>query len=307
MPDIGVDATVEKMMKGGSQATPAEHPSGSAPAANTAGSKEETTHVTDTETLSAFDQELITEYQEEYDAAKDKSTFLSALKKSYRKQAKQMTELGQLRKAVNALKDAGVTNDDLLELINQRKGKSAPKVSGNGSDTPKRGFQRYLKDDTAPAEREHLREAEQVVRELVEDMVEDRLTKEVKPIREKLDADAQEARSQRRTTLVKEIDELEDVHGFKGSLVETYREQMMELGLRNPKWSARKLLQILANEDEYDHGRMAGAKSSKESETPSKGQRPASVVKQSSTELPRDKRGRISVSSALDFLLKPKR
>lgn len=302
MPELGVNETVEKML---GEAAPVEKPPAPAPVPVTPEStptdappapSPETTAAE----LTAFDQELIAEYQEEYDTAGDKPTFLKALKRSYRKQAKQMTELGQLRKAVGALRDAGVSNDDLIALVNRKKaGSSAPSSPPAGEG--KRGFQRYLQDATDPAEREQLRTAEQVMREVVEDAIAQSLDREVKPLKEQLDNAKQDALRRREATLMQEIDDLENTHGWKGSVVESYRQAMLNLGLSNPQWSARKLLNIIGDPDVLEIGRVAATAPKTPDAKP-----PASPVikKPAAAEVPRSANGRSSITKFLNQIVR---
>lgn len=308
MPGISVDAAVEKMVAEAPTTTVVdETPTPKAPAQDAPVEKVEKSETPDTDTkgedgLTAFERELVGEYGEEYANVPEaqRPAFLSALKRSYRKQAKQMTELGNLRKAVGALRDAGVSNEDLVELIQKRKNKT-PDAKLPSAAEVKRGFKRYLDESTDPAEREHVTKAEQVVRELVEDLVEERLGQRVKPLEEKFHASERQQQEHRAATLETEINELEDTHGFKGSLVETYRKEMLDLGLKNPRLSARKLLQIVATDEEYDHGRVV-ATSPEKREKPVEKSTPV-VKKPAPEQLPRNTKGRVSVTNALDLLM----
>lgn len=314
---VGVEQAVGKMLRRAPAAAAAkENPEPQAPASDTPAKQPEPSQApaakqdaaTENEQPSSFEQELIQEYQEEYSQLPEgqRKPFLDALKRTYRKQAKQMTELGNLRKAVSALKDAGVTNDDILALINQKKSgrAAAPTANGNGTET-RRGFRRWETEASTPEDRENLTKAEQVVRELVEDMLAERLEKEVKPLRDRIELEDSRLREERSKTLTKEINDLEDVQGFKGSLIETYREQIMELGLRNPRWSARKLLNIVAEPDEIETGRVAKSDNGQKQRVPA-----ASAVNKSTTQqvdLPRKRSGTISVTQAIDKILRGKR
>src|SRR3990167_8187657 len=263
MAETSVDAIVEKMVKTTPVAKVTEDKSvPEAPVVETPvksvdvnGKADAQAKSDDAAALTTFEQELITEYQEEYDSAGDQSAFLNALKRSYRKQAKQMTELGTLRKAVSTLRDAGITNDDLVELVNRKKGKSSA-VSDTNQKATEDDFESLIAKTTDPVEREDLLRAERVVRKVVEKLV--------KPLEEKLNAAERKQLDERQQTLDQEINDLEDKHGFKGSLVETYRDAMRTLGLRNPKLSARKLLQIVSTDEEYDQGRVVKAAESGE-------------------------------------------
>ena len=90
-----------------------------------------------------------------------------------------MTELGTLRKAVSTLRDAGITNDDLVELVNRKKGKSSTASDTNQKATED-DFESLIAKTTDPVEREDLLRAERVVRKVVEKLV--------KPLEEKFNA-----------------------------------------------------------------------------------------------------------------------
>ena len=110
MPEISsVDAAVEKIVQ---EAPPVEKPTHEAPAEPTPvkGEEDGAASVKSPEEvaeLSAFEQELIEEFKEEYEQVPEehRKAFLGSLKRSYRKQAKQMTELGTLRKALGKSSD----------------------------------------------------------------------------------------------------------------------------------------------------------------------------------------------------------
>ena len=317
MPDISsVDQAVEKL----AQEALTEKPGAAAPAeAAPAKAREESAAPKETTgeaaEMTAFEQELITEFKEEYESAGDKPAFLNALKRSYRKQAKQMTELGTLRKAVGALKEAGVTNEDLMELIGRKR------TGGNGRTEPaktteaanERGYARWMTKTTDPAEREQLREAEQVVRELVEDLVSVRIEeirdKEVKPLRDRMEYQDRQTLTKRAQQLDQEINDLEDKQGYPGSLVETHREAMRQLGLREPDLSVEDLLVRTAGFAAVKTAMLKRAKGSEaEPETERGTKPPASVVrKPGPQDVPRNSRGVASITRALDLLVKPKR
>src|SRR3990167_4868709 len=204
MPDVSVDAAVEKMVRGTPAGSPApetptapETPAKPAPVTNGGegsdqggASAEGAEEARGSDGLTAFERELIAENQAEYDTLTDttaKKAFLTSVKRTARKHAKQMTELGSFRKAITALKEAGVTNDDLVALVSRKK--SGPSAPAATEATPKsKGFQRYLEEVTDPAEREHLRTAQQVLREEFDTWVQEFKDKEVKPWQEKLSA-----------------------------------------------------------------------------------------------------------------------
>lgn len=325
MPEISsVDAAVEKLVAGHAQPdasgpeTPApKAPAEAAPAKSAspapASPAEEGREVT------AFEQELMEEFKEEYESLpeSDRTPFLNALKRSYRKQAKQMTELGTLRKAVGALRDAGVTNEDLVDLVSRKRTGSngrtdAPKAS-EASEKATRGFQRWLTEATDPAEKEHLRTAEQVIRETVEDLVQARLDEirdtEVKPLKERLDWQDRQSLTKRMQTLEADINALEDEHGYPGSLVETHRETMKAIGVREPTLSAEDLLVRAAGVAAVKAAILKRASSSKADVPGVEGTSPpASVVKKAGpAEMPRNSRGVVSITKAIDLLMKPKR
>ena len=321
MPEISsVDAAVEKIVQ---EAPPVEKPAQEAPA-------EEAPAKTAIETLaservaeegaerSAFEQELIEEFKEEYDQVPEESRtkFLDSLKRSYRKQAKQMTELGTLRKAVTALREAGVTNEDLVGLVNAKRGNGrAPSSESpkSATEVTKRGFQRWLADATDPAEKENLRTAEQVIREVVEDLVSSRLEeireKEVKPLRDRLDWQDRQTLTKRSHGLEQAINDLEDKLGYPGSLVETHRQAMHSLGLREPDLSAEDLLVRTAGFSAVKTAMLKSASKGEGTEVVEGKKPPASVVKKPGpTELPRKPSGVISITKALDLIMnKPKR
>ena len=312
MPDIGVADAVEKLVKSAPAPKAEEKLQPKAPAEEPPAEKSEKSaapeekEIAGADGLTAFEQELIEESKDEYAQLPEgaRKPFLDALKRRYRRDARQMTELGSLRKAVTALKEAGVTDEDLVALVNKRRGKVADEKPATNGDI-KRGFARYLTDATDPAERENLRTAEQVVRELVEDLVEERLGKRVKPLEDKLDASERQAFAKRAATLDQDIDDLEDKLGYPGSLVETYRVTLKREGLKYPDLSAEELLFRLADLKDLKAA-MAKASPTDKGE---KSKLPAAPVvkKPAKEELPRTKRGVVSITHALDLLLKPKR
>ena len=320
MPEISsVDAAVEKIV----QETPLveksapEAPAEKAPAKveEDGGASEKSAE--EVAELSAFEQELIEEFKDEYDQVPEanRATFLNSLKRSYRKQAKQMTELGTLRKAVSALREAGVTNEDLVSLVNTKRGNSRAPTSESKSTTEvsKRGFQRWLAEATDPAEKENLRTAEQVIREVVEDLVSSRIEeirdKDVKPLKERLDWQDRQTWTKRSQGLEQAINDLEDKLGYPGSLVETHRSTMLSLGLREPDLSAEDLLVRAAGFSTVKSAMLKAASKGEVVGEEGVKKPPASVVKKPGpTELPRKPSGVISITRALDLLMsKPKR
>ena len=330
MPDapVSVEGAVEKMLGEKPLAedrTPPETPVSTTPGKEGQPTGETTPKAGEESTgeLTAFEQELIDELDEEDRKAFEEGTpearqqTLAFMKKQYRKNAKQMTELGTLRKAVGALREAGVSNEDLVELVQRKRGVSKLEaqrvVDATQQAAGKRGYQRWLDQSKTPEERESLREAEQVIREVVEDVVSGLLAKAVKPLRDRLDFSDREMRNQRAQGLEQEINALEDELGYPGSLVETYRQQMLQLGLREPKLSAEDLLVRAAG---FATVKAAMLKMQPKAEggngkpplKPSLG-RPAPVISkpgQSTGELPRRKGGGISITKALDLLMRPK-
>ena len=320
MPEISsVDAAVEKIVQ---EAPPVEKPTHEAPAEPTPvkGEEDGAASVKSPEEvaeLSAFEQELIEEFKEEYEQVPEehRKAFLGSLKRSYRKQAKQMTELGTLRKAVSALREAGVTNEDLVSLVNTKRGngRAATSEPKTATEVTKRGFQRWLAEATDPAEKENLRAAEQVIREVVEDLVSSRIEeirdKEVKPLRDRLDWQDRQTLTKRSQGLEQAINDLEDKLGYSGSLVETHRATMHALGLREPDLTAQELLVRAAGFETVMNARLKMA-SKGDSIALEEGKKPpASVVKKPGpTELPRKPSGVISITRAIDMLMsKPKR
>ena len=326
---IGVENAVEEMLggkptaeKAGKDAPQTETPAKDAPdeGAKTRGDSGEGSESAE---YTAFEQELIAELDQE-----DKTAFeegspeyrkqaLAFMKKQYRRSAKQMTELGTLRKAVGALRDAGVTNEDLVKLVQQKRGgtkaeaqevvNDATKGNGNGS---KRGYQRWHESAKSSEEREQLREAEQVQRELIEDVVKEYLGKEIRPIKDRLESSDRERLTERAQSLEADINVLEDDLGYPGSLVETYRDAMVQEGLKHPKLDAEELLVRVAGFKTVKAAmlKMQGTKEAAE-ETPAKPSAP--VMKKTAPvngqELPRKRSGNISIHHALDLLMKPKR
>ena len=243
---------------------------------------------------------------------------LGFLKKTYRRTARQMTELGTLRKAVGALQDAGVTNDDLVALVQSKRGgtkSDAQKVvdaatSGNGAS--KRGYQRWMEEAKTPEERERLRDAEQVVREVVEDVVAGLMDREVKPLRQRMELSDREAMTERAQSLETSINALEDDLGYPGSLVETYRQQMLREGLQHPKLEAEDLLVRVAGFKVVKAAMLKaqGANGKGEEAARVAPAKPgAPIIKRpsptSSADLPRRRSGAVSINSALDWLMRP--
>src|SRR3990167_6212157 len=311
-----VECAVKEMLE---DAAPKETASTETPASDT--SEKERQSAADSqessEELTAFEQELIGELDEE-----DKAVFeqgspearkqaLAFMKKQYRRNAKSMTELGTLRKAVGALRDAGITNEDLVKLVQDKRGgtkaeaQTVVDAATNGGG--KRGYTRWMEQAKTSEEREALRDAEQVVREVVEDVVASIVQREVKPLRDRLDYTDRESVNQRAQGLEAEINALEDTLGYPGSLVETYRQQMLNLGLREPKLSAEDLLVRAAGFSTVKAAMLkmqAGEGEGKDKTSPNPLRPHAPVFKRPGTateELPRRKGGGISISRALDI------
>ena len=320
MPDH-VEAAVETLLKGkasdaakadSTDTAPAEHKPGRSDTVTTADGASTSSESTDSqESRTAFEQELIEEWKEEYDQLPEtaRKPFLDAIKRTYRKNARQMTELGVLRKGIASLKDAGITQDDIKALL---EGKASSSRSSSTTEPTVRGFRRFLDKANNAGEREDIQQAEQVVRELFEDLIEDHLFKRVKPLQEKLETSERQQLAARAVTLEREIDNLEDTLGYPGSVVETYRERLTREGLRYPTLSAEELLFRIADLKDL---KSAVLKASQSREgTPKRGtdlsmKPPASVAKKTPTEpsaLPRNARGVVSISKALDLLLRRK-
>lgn len=309
-----VDTLVEKLVTKAPGQKPAEQASSEAPTDDTrTAEKVETSSASVKETaeqeeLSAFEQELIDEYREDYDALPEgqRQPFLSALKRTYRKQAKQMTELGTLRKAMTALREGGVTNEDLVALIKQKQGGTTAEAKAV-VESVKRGFQRYQDKAKSPEEREQLHEAEQVMRETIEDILNERMSKEVTPIKEKLDANERQALTRRLATVEQEIDDLEDTQGWPGAVVETYREPLRQAIRQRPEWTVRQAFYKIAEEKDILLVQSKRSNGVADAEGSGKKLLTTSVVKKSvPMELPRTKRGIISINSAMDLLVKLK-
>lgn len=319
MPEISVDATVEKMLKGAPSADKAvkEEPSAEAPVSDTPadGEKPETAPKDDGATeLTAFEQELIEELGEEDKASfeslspEQKKQTLNWAKRIYRKNAKQMTELGTLRKAIGTLRDSGVTNEDLVELVrNKRSGSSKADSPQNENNGEKKGFDRWLSKADKADEREELQNARQVIREEIEQALSEFAGKEVKPIKERLEWTDRQAIQDRLAGLDEEINSLEDGGEYPGSLIETYREDIKRLAVRYPKKSAEELLVDVAGYLTVKKA-VQSRKDRSESSNGKGNKPPASVVRKPvQMELPRKKNGSISVMDALDKVFSKKK
>lgn len=308
-----VSAAVEKMVASappvttGAEADPAKAPVKTTPVQKETDPSEA---VNADGTRTAFEQELIDsldgEDRTEFDAATpaEQKRQVAFMKREYRKSAKQMTELGTLRKAIGTLRDSGVTNEDLLNLIkSKRNGSAAP------AEKPaegKRAFNRWREQAKDSAEREALTEAEQVVTEQIEDVVRALLEKEVKPLRDRLEAADRQQHSERGQNLEQEIHELEDKHGYPGSLIETHREGMLQLGRREPSLSAEDLLVRVAG---FQVVKAAMLKTVTRAEKPPvvTARLGSPIVKKPEQAMPeRNSRGRASISKFVTGLLTPK-
>lgn len=261
---------------------------------------------------SAFERELVDalpdEERKEFDesSTSEQARMMAFMKRQYRQSAKQMTELGTLRKMVGALKAEGVTQEDLVDLVQRKRGVSKPEAQKIVEGTPsltKRGYDRWREKAQTPEEREQLTEAEQVQRELIEDVVRSVLEKEVAPLREKVTAKERQELSERQASLEGEINDLEDKLGYSGSLIETHRAQMQRLGLQEPHLSGEELLVSVAG---FKAVKTALLKQAKPSETPQKAAASrvnSSIVKKPSEEPPAAaQRGRPTVRKYLDGL-----
>ena len=281
MPGPTVEAVVQKALREAppvkaedspdSTKAPTEQPT---KASDASGSKESTS--LDSSTRTAFEQELIDELesdeQTEFDALSEpeQHSRLDWMKRRYRREARQRTEDGKIRKAWNALIEAGVKSEDLRALVAKRQSASSPAEAAKVEAAIKRGFARKLDQAETAEEREAIQDAEQTVSELIDDRVEQALAKRVKPLEERLEANDRQRNETRRKTLESEINDLEEKEGFKTSLVETYREDIRTLGLRHPDWSAWKLLHYLATEEELKQGKRANGAVPKEPPPPAR-------------------------------------
>lgn len=312
MPDDTVETAVEKLVQ---QAPSEEKAEREAPAADTGKKDEEAPPQkpeTEEEGYTAFEQELIGQLSEEDKAAfeassaEERKKYLAFAKRIYRDNAKQMTELGTYRKALTALREAGVTQQDLVNLIDTKRGK-APVTPTEVKSQETRGFKRLLAQAKTPEEREIVMENEQVIREFLEDLLTERLGKEVSPLRERLEATERQRMTQRLQTIDQEINALEDELGYPGSLVETHRESMRRLGLREPDLSAEDLLVRAAGFQTVKKAmlKMAEQETGEGEKETSSRKPPASVVKKpgEKKEMPRNSRGVVSVSKAVDLLI----
>jgi len=76
--------------------------------------------------LTAFEKELVAQLPEDQQQAlsefkpEDRAERLKWMKVSYRAQARANTELGNLRKSIKAIKDSGITGEDLVELASSK-------------------------------------------------------------------------------------------------------------------------------------------------------------------------------------------
>lgn len=313
MPDISVENAVENMVN----KAPKEQGSLEAPVEKTQDkadeSKKESTEVTPDDTSKGadgqtpFEKELINELEEdertEFDGLNttEKSARLKWMKTRYRRDSRQKTELGNLRKAVGVLKDAGVTQDDLLKLVNdKRSGRPVDEPKGDQKIT-KRGLAKLIDDAQTPEDREQVTNTRQIMREEIEDMLTERFGKEIDPIKKRLDAEDSRRTQKRSQTLETDINKLEDELGYSGSLIETYRDQMKSLGIRNPDMGAEELL-----------FKVAPPSLIKKSFNPveTNGNAPKTVSRvakpKSAEPLPKTSRGNTSIDKALDLILRRK-
>lgn len=322
---VGVASAVESILKEAPAADEAvkETPSKEAPASQPSDKGKSVSEATGKSSESAaehtaFEQELIAELDEEGKNAFEASTpeqqrrFLVLAKKSYRQNSKEMTELGTLRKAVGALQDAGVTNEDLVKLVQEKRGgtkaeaKAVVDSATNGKGSGKRGYQRLLDQAKTAEEREDLTDIQQVLREEFEDLLAERLDKRLKPMEDRLALSDRERHTKRASGLEQEINDLEDKHGYPGSLVETHREAMHRLGLREPELSVEDLLVRVAGFKTVKAALDKMKQKAEESETLVPGGRAAPVVKKPApVPLATDRKGRLSVMEAARNLLRP--
>ncbi len=260
--------------------------------------------------LTSFEKELLNELEAdekaEFDGltATEKSSRLKWMKTRYRRDARSKTELGNLRKAASTLREAGVTNEDLLTLINsKRTGKAVDAPTGDQKIT-KRGFDKLMESASTPEDREQLTTTRQVVREEMEDMLRDVLKKEVGPLKDRLDASDRQRQTSRSQSLETEINELEDKLGYPGSLIETYRDDIASWGIRNPDMSAEEILFKLAPPKQLKDAMQSSAATQPNKDTPKPTNR--IVSKASPPSPPKNSRGVVSISNALDLILKRK-
>ena len=265
----------------------------------------------------AFEEELVSILPEDQQQAlsqlspEDQVERLKWMKTIYRSQSRSNTELGTLRKAVSALKDAGVTNEDLLTLMQSKRGgapKETPKTATSATEIPtKRGFRRYdeeVIDD--PKERESLRLGRQAIREEMEDILNERLDKDLKPLREKLDVSERQQQNHRAQTLGQEIDALEDKLGWPGSVVESYRDRIRQAGLVLPNLDAETLFYRIA--EAKDIRLVAVKRAASEPEKEKSSQPAAPVIKKPAQgDVVRNSRGIASVMKTLDAIVRPGR
>ena len=268
----------------------------------------------DADGLTAFEKELVAllpeDQQQKFSrmSAEGKTDHLQGLKVVYRAQARDGTELGNLRKAVKTLNDAGVTNDDLVKLVASKRGTTVTPMAVKEEAKKERGYKRFLSEAKDANERESLLDAESAIKELIEDEVNRRLDKEVKPLRERQDKLDNQTLSRRSQDLGAEIDKLEDELGWPGSVVESYRSRLEQAGRTRTDMDAEELFYRIASKKDI---RTVLAATKPEALEPAKrGTKPASpvITKPTQTDdIPRKARGVGSITKTLDMILHPQR
>ena len=269
MPESTVEAVVQKALGSAPAEKSVEQPSQKlAPTAQPPAKKDGSASSAEDESstateLTAFEQELVSELEADEQAefkelsVREQKTRLDWMKRRYRRETRQRTEDGKIRKAWNALVEAGVQPEDLRALVAKRQLASSPAEKAKTDAAIKRGFERKYDEAQTSEEREAIRDAERTVLETVEDAVERVLSKRVTPLEERLQSADRRQQESRRKSLESEINDLEEKEGFKASLVETYRDDIRRLGVQHPDWSAWKLLHYLATEEELKQGKRA--------------------------------------------------
>ena len=257
---------------------------------------------------SAFDQELIGELDQEDHTAfesltpEERKRTLGLMRKQYRRVSKQMTELGTLRKSdatfqriIQTMRKSGKSEQEIADFF--RPGSVASEAApskANGSGT--RGLAALLAEAKTPEEREQAREIQQRIREEMEDIASGMLGKEIRPIRDRLESSDRYALTKRSQALDQVINDLEDQEGYPGSFIETHREAMHRLGLRETELSGEDLLVRVAG------FKAVMAAKGKVKADPVKADAP--IVKKAESEArPKDRYGRFSISGLGKSLL----
>lgn len=266
MPTQTVEAVIEKALRTAPSATAGDKPNESqAPTATPKAEASSSKEPSETTERTAFEEELFGELeadeQVEFDGLTptEQRSRLDWMKRRYRRDARQRTDEGKLRKAWGALQEAGVTAEDLRQLVAKRKGATTTSEQTKTEAAIKRGFERKLDKAETAEEREAIQEARQTVLEEIEVReAQSPLAKRLQTLEERFEVSDRRTTESRRKVLEQEINDLEEKEGFKASLVETYREDIRALGVRHSDWSAWKLLHYLATEEELKTGRRNG-------------------------------------------------